>query len=353
LKNLKKDNFNLALKISFAITVISFLLIPVNFLILFLLYIQIALIARQFSTQKTFNSSQLFKVGVGASAIAIIVLFYFSGRVWYAEAVFKQAMDAAAANKGLDTYNLGNKAIGLNKYQEKYRVSSSQINLALANSLASKENLTDQDKQNITQLVSQSIEEAKAAAALNPTNPIYWENLAGLYRSLINFADGAENWTVSAYAQAVVTDPVNPVSRVDLGGLFYGFGNYDAAIDNFKRSIDLKPDFANAYYNLSWAYKQADNPVQAFSAMQNVLALVPQDSEDFIKAAQELEELRALLPEEYLQATASGQQQQLVPPQPLPSTPPSGPIDLPEEESAPEVSEETVQEATKAGEIEE
>ena len=353
LKNLKKDNFNLALKISFAITVISFLLIPVNFLILFLLYIQIALIARQFSTQKTFNSSQLFKVGVGASAIAIIVLFYFSGRVWYAEAVFKQAMDAAAANKGLDTYNLGNKAIGLNKYQEKYRVSSSQINLALANSLASKENLTDQDKQNITQLVSQSIEEAKAAAALNPTNPIYWENLAGLYRSLINFAEGAENWTVSAYAQAVVTDPVNPVSRVDLGGLFYGFGNYDAAIDNFKRSIDLKPDFANAYYNLSWAYKQADNPVQAFSAMQNVLALVPQDSEDFIKAAQELEELRALLPEEYLQATASGQQQQLVPPQPLPSTPPSGPIDLPEEESAPEVSEETVQEATKAGEIEE
>ena len=349
-KNLKRDNLNLALKISFVITIISLLLLPANFMVFFLLYIQIALIARQFSTAKTFNSTQLFKAIVGASAIAIITFLYFSGRVWYAEAVFKQAMDAAAANKGLDTYNLGNKAINLNRFQEKYRVSSSQINFALANSLASKENLTDQDRQNISQLISQSIAEAKAAAALNPTNPIYWENLAGLYRSLINFAQGAENWTVSAYAQAVTTDPVNPILRIDLGGLFYGFNNYDVAIDNFKKSIELKPDFPNAYYNLSWAYKQADNPVQAFLAMQRVLALVPQDSEDFIKAAQELEELRELLPEEALQATASGQQQQLTPPQPLPSTPPSGPISIPEKEAAPEVSEEIVQEATKSAE---
>ena len=349
-KNLKKDNFNLALKISFIITLISFLFLPANFLTLFLLYIQLALIAKQFSTTKTFSSTQLFKAAVGASGIAVIVFLYFSGRVWYAEAIFKQAMDAAAANKVMDTYNLGNKAIGMNSFQEKYRVFSSQINFALANSLATKENLTDQDRQNITQLITQSIGEAKAAAALNPTNPIYWENLAGLYRSLINFAEGAENWTVSAYAQAVTTDPVNPVLRIDLGGLFYGFGNYDAAIDNFKRSIDLKPDYANAYYNLSWAYKQANNPIQAFSAMQRVLALVPQDSEDFIKAAQELEELRALLPEEVLQATASGQQRQLTPPQPLPSTPPSGPIDLPEKESAPEVSEKVVKEATQSAE---
>ncbi len=149
-----------------------------------------------------------------------------------------------------------------------------------------------------------------------------------------------------------MTDPVNPLLRIDLGGLFYGFGNYEIAIDNFKRSIELKPDFANAYYNLSWGYKQDNNPVQAFLAMQRVLALVPQDSEDFIKAAQELEELRKLLPEETLQATAAGRHQ-LIPPQPFPSTPPSGPINIPEEEAAPEVSEEVVQEATQSAEEEE
>lgn len=337
-RDLKKDSFNLSLKVVFGLVILLFLAIPASFLTLFVFYLLLVLLAKQASSQKTISVSQPLKIGLGLISGVLVVIAYFAGRAWAAEAVFKKALDAAAANKGLETYNRQIKAIQLNPFQEKYRVSYSQINLALANSLASKKDLSDQDKQNITQLVSQAIAEAKAAATLNPTNPLYWENLAGLYRSLINFASGADQWATAAYIQAIRIDPTNPLLRIDLGGLFYALGDYESAIDQFKRAIDLKPDLANAYYNLSWAYHQKKEYKQAFLAMQRAIALVPQDTQDFAKASQELEQLRDLLPEEERLATAAAEKKEpvLIPPQPLPSPPPAAPINLPEE-SAPEV----------------
>lgn len=338
LKNVKKDDFNFALKLSLFVCVLSFILIPANFLSLFLFYILIILIARQISSQKEIESGNIVKIFSGLVIILMLVVLYFAVRVYRGEVAFAQALLFANQNKGLETYNKETDAIRLNPFQEKYRTSFSQVNLALANSLAGKENLSDQDRQNITQLISQSIDEAKAAAAMDPTNVTYWENLASIYRTLINFANGSDQWAIASYAQAINLDPANPSLRVDLGGLFYGLGDYDSAIDQFRRAIDLKTDLANAYYNLSWAYRQKQDPAMAYQAMQQVLSLIPQDTEDFIKATQELEQLRVLLPETAQTATAAASQREqvLTPPPALPTPPPAGQINLPEE-AAPEM----------------
>lgn len=337
-KDIKRNGFNMALKVGFALAILSLLLIPASFLTLFTLYLLIAIIAKQTADKKTLTVNQPIKLGFGLAIACLFVFSYFSLRAWRAEAVFKKSLAAAAANKGLETYNRQIEAIRLNPFQEKYRVSYSNVNFGLANSLAAKKDLSDQDRQNITQLISQAINEAKAATALNPQNPIYWENLAGLYRNLINFANGADQWATGAYVQAIRLDPLNPNLRLDLGGLLYSLGNYETAIDQFKRAIDLKPDLANAYYNLAWAYNKKGENKQAFLNMQRVISLIPQDTEDFVKASQELEQLRELLPEEEKLATAAAQKKEpvLTPPQPLPSTPPAGPINLPEE-SGPQV----------------
>jgi len=221
---------------------------------------------------------------------------YFAGRAYAAEITFKQALDAAAANDGVKTYDLQRQAIMQNPYLPRYRRAYAATNLALANSLSTNKNLTDQDKQQIAQLVQQSIREAKIAVSMEPANVTNWESLALIYRSLINAAQGADQWTVAAMAQAIKVDAVNPSLRIDLGGVYYLLGKYDQAIRLFQQAAELKSDYANAYYNLSHAYQQKKDVVTAFDYMRQALSLTKSDSADYTKAKGELEELSKQLP---------------------------------------------------------
>jgi tetratricopeptide (TPR) repeat protein len=205
----------------------------------------------------------------------------------------------------------------------RYRVAYSNTNLALANSLASKEELTDKDRQDITQLISQSIREGKAAVALNPLNSSAWVNLASIYRQLINFAQGSDQWAVSSYIQAIRLDKTNPQLRLDLGGLLFSLQQYEDAIDQYKQAISLKSDMANAYYNLSFAYRQLEKYPESYASLQNVVNLLDPSSADYEKASQELAELQKLLPQQpATDQQAPPQESQLSLPEPVPTPDP-------------------------------
>jgi len=79
-------------------------------------------------------------------------------------------------------------------------------------------------------------------------------------------------------------------------------GKQDEAINQYKQAILLKPDFANAYYNLSYAYKAAKKYQESYANMQNVLNLLDPNEADYEKAKQELAELEKLLPASQRQA---------------------------------------------------
>ncbi|MDZ7586417.1 MAG: hypothetical protein U0946_01570, partial [Patescibacteria group bacterium] len=127
------------------------------------------------------------------SVLALILAGLSLGKIYAAEVNFKNSLVAATANKGIDTYNLQIKAISLAPNLDRYRVSYSNTNLALANALATQGDLTDQDRQNIATLIQQAISEARLATQLNPNKASNWANLGNLYRQLVNFAEGADN----------------------------------------------------------------------------------------------------------------------------------------------------------------
>jgi len=310
------------------------LFLPQNFPLLFALFVSLAWVSET-KEKLAFRLPGNFRWLPLAGVILLSSpLVWFAARAYEAEVYFKKSLDALAKNDGLGTYNNQIKAIQLNPRRTDFRLAYSQTNLALANNLAIKKDLNDQDRANITQLVQQAIREARAAAALNPTNAATWENLAQIYRQLINFAQGADQWAIAAYQQAVVNDPVNPRLRVDLGGLFYALGNYDEAQKIIRIAVDLKPDYANGWYNLAAAYREDKKYQQAYQAMQQTLALVPTDSADWQKAKQELDELAKKLPSPTPTPTGTPpekQQEQLSKPQPLPSPVVQPPIELPEE----------------------
>lgn len=359
--SLKREHFkgaliNKVLYISLVTSFIIQLVFNANILVLFVTFLIAGLLqAMQMPVETDMGYEYKIKSQgtawgvVAAILILAVAVFYWQGRVWAADYTFRKSLVAASENKGPETYNLQIKATMLNPYAENYRLAYSNTNLALANAIASQENLTDQDQDKVVRLISQAIREAKYAIGLNPLISDYWLNLARLYRNITNVAADADQWALAAYQEAVRTDPTSPLLRVDFGGMFYALQAYDQAILQFSQSINLKPDYANGYYNLAAAYREKQDWTNAFLNMEQAVNLVPVDSPDYQRAFEELEELRAKLPQkpEGEATEVLKEEERLSGPSPLPSPIPQTPkVELPED-TAPEVPEEG-EEATKS-----
>jgi tetratricopeptide (TPR) repeat protein len=286
-----------------------------------------------------------------ASTVVLLGFFwFFSGRIYAAAIETKKAIDTLNT-EAVTSYNHQSKAYTLDPTNPSYRINFAQTSLALANSLAQREDMSDQDKQDLTQLVEQAIREAKNATQLNPGSVVVWENLASTYRQLINFAEGAPDWAIASYSQAIRLDPTNPTLRLDLGGVLLTLKDYDGAVKLFEQAIERKSDWPNAHYNLASAYIAKESYSLALAEMRIVVQLLDPNTEDYQKAQDELKELEKMVPAAAAptdpNAPESNQQApediQLVTPTPLPS--PAEPVELPDN-AGPDIPEPTPEEPT-------
>jgi len=248
---------------------------------------------------KTKEVGASFKVGergVNAAPAAVLVLIiigvavggYWWIRILLGEIYFRQSLVAASKNDGGQTYNLQIKAISQNVNYAEYRRAYSQTNIALAQSMLSNKDISEEDKQKAVVLIQQAVREAKAAVALDNQNPLYWTNLAVIYKQLIGLVDGSTDWGIQAYSQAIVLDPINPALRLDFGGLLYAMGRFDEADRLFEQAVTLKNDFANGWYNWANAAKQQKKLTEAVARLSQALSLVSPESGDYEKASGEL-----------------------------------------------------------------
>ncbi len=248
--------------------------------------------------------------------VSVAITSYLIGRSYLAEFYFKKSLAALAKKNIKETYDNQRLAIIANPFIERFRISFSQTNLLIANSTAQKaaqqpnnqqltinnkysDVLSSQDRQTISQAIQAAIEEGKAVVRLNDQKASNWENLASIYRNLINTAEGADTWAISSYQRALVLDPQNAKYRVDLGGVYYLLKNYGEARRLFEQATVLKPDWPNAHYNLAWAYFQKGNYKKAISSMQTVISLLnrQKNSADLNKAKKDLKEFNLKLNE--------------------------------------------------------
>lgn len=208
----------------------------------------------------------------------------------------------SATTRAVDTYEHLRNAEVLNPYIDLYRIDLAQTNFAIANAIASQKgpsqssptgSLTDQDKQNIRQLLSQAITEGRAATTLNPRSAQNWEVLALIYRQISGVAENALNFSLDSYGRAIERDPRNPLLRLSVGGVYFSNKNYDLAIRFFTDAVNLKPDFANAYYNLAVALRDRGDLLQAQVVAEKVVSLLDPNSPDYKTAANLLSELKS------------------------------------------------------------
>lgn len=316
-------------------------LVTLNFISLSLVVIQLKLKNSQSTKDQVFSlvasthqntkKTPVLSVVLTLLSITLLTLFWIPATKDYLAAKSTyQAFTNLNSNTPL-AYQQLEKAYRLSPQNPTYRTNFAQTSLAIANNIASKENLTDEDKTQITQLIEQTIRESKNAIQLNPQNVTYWENLASIYNQLTNFAEGATDWTIASYSQAISLDPTNPQLRLNLGGVYLALSDYTQAAKIFEQAVELKSDWANAHYNLAAAYKAQEQYSPALQQMKIVLQLIETTSPDYPQVQQEILELQKLVPATEptdSQSTDSNQDIQLITPTPIPS--PTTDIDLPE-----------------------
>lgn len=278
------------------LVVFALLPAPIVALVVFFVFLGMVQTDVKNVSDETINKKLFTPVTLALTAIVFLFAGFYLGEFVLADYHFAKSINAARNNKATETYNAQIQAITLNPWNENYRISYSQTNLALADALAGQANLTDQQKQTVVTLVQQAIREARLAASLSPKRVAVWENLSLIYRSLNNFAQGADQWSLASQNRAIALDPANPRLRLDLGSLYFANKDYQNASQIFATAVNLKPDLANAHYNLAQALKLLNLNDQATQQLQLTASLVcasDQKSADCLKVN---DEIKGLLP---------------------------------------------------------
>lgn len=224
------------------------------------------------------------------------------GRWYWAEFLYAQSARAASNNEGTKTYNTQIEVIKWNPYPAKYHISYSQTNLALASNLMADITRGGRDAESekkdrtlATNLLQQAIREAKLAVTLSPNNIYAWENLAAVYTALSDSAQNADSWAIAAYQKVIELDPKNPTLISDLGTVYVKHNRLDEARGQFLAALKLKPNFANALYNLAYVEEQSGNIETAIKYMEETLRLTDPASAEFKRLTNQLYVLQGKL----------------------------------------------------------
>ncbi len=270
--------------------------------------------------------------------VGVLVFLYFGSKIVSAEYTFKKGLDAVSQNKGQDAFNLISAAINKNPKVDRYHATLAQISFLAAQSLTNgkqQDQITDNDKTLISNLIQQAISEGKAAVSLNPQKADNWELLGNLYKQIMAFAQGSDQFAIQALSQAVALDPVNSLARISLGGVYFAIGDYESAIDVFKLAVAAKPDYANARYNLAVAYREKGELDKALAEMKNTLSFLEEGSNDRKIVEEEIKNIESKKKEkEAKEAKSQTQAKELTPPtKPTSALEPK--VNLPEEAAPP------------------
>ncbi len=280
------------LKIGLAISAIALFFSGPYFTPLLVFFTYLALNAKTKKITFSFETIQKEQkqTSVLASALVslplitgVLTILYFGSKIALAEYIFKKGLDAISQNKGQDAFNLISSAINKNPKVDRYHSTLAQISFLAAQSLVNNkqpDQITDDDKTLISNLIQQAITEGKAAVSLNPQRADNWELLGNLYKQIMAFAQGSDQFAIQALSQAVALDPINPLTRISLGGVYFAIGDYESAIDVFKLAVAAKPDYANARYNLAVAYREKGEFDKALTEMKNTLSFLEEGSDD-------------------------------------------------------------------------
>lgn len=322
-KNPNKENVNNYFSgfLASAILIIL-LLLGYNMILYVALFMMIGVLIQSKSVNtRVVQSSAIGIIGMVFGVLLLAGLIFQAYPKYKAQVSFRKAFSTTDAGQRYENIR---SAIAADLDEDFYIREGIFTNLLIARSIAQKPEITDQERTNFQELVRQAINDARVVTEItDPFNVANWEARGIAYSAIMDISQGADQFAIAAYTNAINLEPTNPRLWVDLGGVYYRRQDYQNAVARFARAIQLKPDYANAYYNLAFALRDAGAYQAAVTQLEIVERLVPQDDPAYAVVQTNLTEFRELA-DKQAQALAEEQAKRAeelskqVPPEPEP-----------------------------------
>lgn len=250
-------------------------------------------------------------LGTLLGLLVILVAGYFTTRSLQANMVMAQSSAAVAQDNIVAAYEFQQKAVQLNPYYDVFRRRYSATSALIAIALSNKADITENEKQQVSALLQQSVTEARAAVALDNSESQNWSNLAQIYANLIGVSEDAVDWTIQSYVSAIEMNPNDPIMRLELASIFVSQEAYQQALSLYDQAINLKADLAISHFKRGELLEMIETPEslrEARLAYQRTLVLLPADSEDYVVVNNKLEELEKFMEENNIPLVAEAQE---------------------------------------------
>ena len=125
-------------------------------------------------------------------------------------------------------------------------------------------------------LLQQALSESSQMLERFP-NSIVLYNIAGASNAgLMQFDDA-----IDIYKQALKIKPDYAEAYYNMGIALKDKGDPEAAIDSYKQALKIKPDYAEAYYNMGNVLKDKGNPESAIDCYKQALKIQPDYAEAY------------------------------------------------------------------------
>ncbi|MBL7156279.1 MAG: tetratricopeptide repeat protein [Candidatus Pacebacteria bacterium] len=282
---------------------------------------------KRFELGKNSRANFLFSFLTILSLVGSIFLFYLQGTRFLAEVKHNKAFVSGQNFETIEKELIS--AVNLNPNQEIFFRNLAELYLAKANQEINRVDISDETKvSNIGIFVRNSVAAAGRATGINPENALNWQTRGWIYKNLVGFSDGAFEWAIKSYEEALKLEPSNPFIFLEMGRTYATVAGLvsDAptnenllsqAEEFIRKAVILKPDYAEAFYQMALIYdaqgkkqealitleslKQASPYLLGYDPMQDVglafqIGILYYQEENFTKAQQEFERALALNP---------------------------------------------------------
>ncbi|MBU1759133.1 tetratricopeptide repeat protein, partial [Patescibacteria group bacterium] len=302
-KDHTKWKLSFALFAPWAMLVFASFLYSSNFTLTFLLFVFAALLGTQAMrkvSDKTVSESPrlglLFSFLFVLVAVVVVSVLFVTGQRYAAEVSFAKAVKLDVGGGDLtEIVQKLDRAATLNRYNDIYYRNLSQALLMRVSEELNAEGEMTQDRADLIRaLTAASINAAKRSTDLGPANVLNWKVRGAIYREVIAFIGGADQFAKESFEKATELEPVSPENYTELGRVYIVIAetqrqltgstdqetadaataaveeNLKAAEDALNKAIELKADYAPAHYQLAIVFERQGRLDEAVSKMESV-----------------------------------------------------------------------------------
>ncbi len=232
-------------------------------------------------------------VAVGSVAVVGLYFIYFLFNFWEADKVYALGSNLDHAGEYQTAYPLLQQASTMLPAEPVYKDELSYNSAQMAVALYQAQQATP-----AAELAQQAVSLSDEVLLSHPNNVVFWKTRVRIFYTLAQLDQRYLPYAVKAAEQAAAIAPTDAKIFWNLGVLYGQNGETEKAIATLEKTIQMKPDYVDAYYALGLFYHDssvdANNKVvnkayadKAISTMQYILDKLDPQNEQVKKALSE------------------------------------------------------------------